>query len=625
MGVHGLTSFIDAFFTQWERREVRGRLVIDGNSLCHKLYQVDWIHGGQYPEYQNEVLQFFHALQRADIYPIVVFDGVDYKQEKTKETIRRRRQWIQQIHSVVVDGPKSGHKGLILPALAVVVFQQALRELKIPMHVVDGDADAVIVQIANHYSCPVLSSDSDFFMFNVEGGYMPMDRFHWKSTRVTAEVFSVRSFTVQFKFKDDNLRFIIPAILGNDFLTAVDSLSFMHYVCAKLVAGTKKTMAVVRYASQFESMQNFVDQIDSIPLKLDKRGLENNCKKAQRMYVLQSTVNPDDLKLSTELRQVTGSSIPDWLLQRYRQANLPLSIMEAVVLGKCFLRIVVDNSQLPSSLKVSKPLRQYMYRLLGISPVAETFRCGLDLGQEKVDAMDTTNDLKLPEAENVPKLNLPDRKHLFFTALSCNDRVVEELDESWQLVTASLVYWARNANVPLHLVKALILCILFCSTCTADLSSLRKESVIPSEFRRSPKWMRVLHSFAQWQCVYFESVSLCQLLMEPLKIVSPAFLYDGKIAFHLASAQNIDQKASTAPIDHALYETLLGVVLFHLGHHVPELPSKSVDKQVREEPPVAVATIKRKKEKEQRTIMVKSKFAHHNRFALLGDSDTESD
>ena len=399
----------------------------------------------------------------------------------------------------------------------------------------------------------------------------------------------------------------------------------MHYVCAKLVAGTKKTMAVVHYASQFESMQNLVDQIDSIPLKLDKRGLENNCKKAQRMYVLQSTVNPDDLKLSTELRQVTGSSIPDWLLQRYRLANLPLSIMEAVVLGKCSLRIVVDNSQLPSSLKVSKPLRQYMYRLLRISPVAETFRCGLDLGQEKVDAMDTTDDLKLPEAENVPKLNLPDRKHLFFTALSCNDRVVEELDESWQLVTASLVYWARNANVPLHLVKALILCILFCSTCTAELSSLRKESVIPSEFRRSPKWMRVLHSFAQWQCVYFESVSLCQLLMEPLKIVSPAFLYDGKIAFHLASAQNIDQKASTAPIDHALYETLLGVVLFHLGHHVLELPSKSVDKQVREEPPVAVATIKRKKEKERRTITVKSKFAHHNRFALLGDSDTESD
>lgn len=59
MGVHGLTSFIDAFFKDWERREVQGRIVVDGNSLCHKIYQADWTHGGQYPEYQNAVLQFF--------------------------------------------------------------------------------------------------------------------------------------------------------------------------------------------------------------------------------------------------------------------------------------------------------------------------------------------------------------------------------------------------------------------------------------------------------------------------------------------------------------------------------------------------------------------------------------
>jgi len=132
------------------------------------------------------------------------------------------------------------------------------------------------------------------------------------------------------------------------------------------------------------------------------------------MYLLQRVTNPDELKLSTELRQVDGNCIPDWLLQQYRLANLPLSIMEALVLGKCCLRVVVDNSRLSSSLKVGKSLRQYMYQLLRVSPVAETFRCGLDLGQEMVDAMDTTDDLKLPEAKNIPKLNLPDRKHLFF-------------------------------------------------------------------------------------------------------------------------------------------------------------------------------------------------------------------
>jgi len=46
--------------------------------------------------------------------------------------------------------------------------------------------------------------------------------------------------------------------------------------------------------------------------------------------------------------------------------------------------------------------------------------------------------------------------------------------------------------------------------------------------------MVALHSFAQLQCVYFDSVSLGQLLMEPLShniFLQLALLYDGKIAF----------------------------------------------------------------------------------------------
>ena len=67
------------------------------------------------------------------------------------------RSRIRKIHSVLNGGTtrKPAAKAVnhsILPVLAIEVFQQTLRELGIPLYVVDGEADAMIVQIANHYT-----------------------------------------------------------------------------------------------------------------------------------------------------------------------------------------------------------------------------------------------------------------------------------------------------------------------------------------------------------------------------------------------------------------------------------------------------------------------------------------
>ena len=138
--------------------------------------------------------------------------------------------------------------------------------------------------------------------------------------------------------------------------------------------------------------------------------------KEYKRYTLlrRQTVNPDKLALSTELRQANGNTIPDLLLQQYHLAKLPVSIMEALVLRKCMLQIVVDNSQSPSSLLISKRLRHHMYQILGILPVAEIFRHELDLQRETVFV---TDNWKLPDVENVKKLDLTERKRVLFTAL----------------------------------------------------------------------------------------------------------------------------------------------------------------------------------------------------------------
>lgn len=184
-----------------------------------------------------------------------MFDGIDYKQEKTEETFRRRSDRIREIDSGLTSTCEPKDERIsILPVFAIEVFKQTLRELEVPLYVADGEADAMIVQIGNHYSCPVLSSDSDFFLFNVESGYILLDFFYWNTTPVTAKVFTVKAFAEQFRFADENLCFIIPAIMGNDFLTPVHS-NFLQYVDEKAGHESSTIMAIIKFACRFKSMK----------------------------------------------------------------------------------------------------------------------------------------------------------------------------------------------------------------------------------------------------------------------------------------------------------------------------------------------------------------------------------
>ena len=625
MGIHGLTSFIDSAFTGWQRERVQGHLVIDGSSLCHQLYSSDWTHGGQYPEFRETIAEFFQAVQKAEILPIVVFDGIDYKQEKTKVILKRRKEWIQYIHSKITSAKSRPAEalGLILPTLALEVFQLTILELNVPLYVVDGEADSKIVEIANFYSCPVLSLDSDFYIFAVQGGYIPVDRFHWKSTPLIAEVFHLEAFLDQFKLQDENLRYLIPVLVGNDFLPHLLSPAFAQHIGSSVSVSPNKSnhlLLILRYASKFDSLDDFLEQASSIPRGIDKSILRKSCLEAEQMYGSPNTQNPDEMMKVTELKSSAGNEIPGWLLHQFRTGRLPLYIMEALVLEKCLLRIVVENSQLPSSLTVSGPLRQYMYIILGLgkSSITETFRHGTDLQGVRVSCVPPEG-LQLPEISNVLSLSLPVREQLFYSMLGCDPMVIAELEDSWKLVAASAMFWARSSHAPVYLVKALVLCFFFCFTCRGDLRRIRRESVVAVDYRKSPKWMAALHAFAQWQCVYFDAMTLNQLLMEPLKCISPAFLYDGKIAVHLASIKNMDRKVASSPIDPGLYEALLGSVLSQSS--VMASTSKAENSRPKGKASQAVDKPEMKPKK------TNSKFAHMNRFALLegSDSDENSD
>lgn len=620
MGVPGLTSFMNNHFHGWRKERVSGQLVVDGYSLCHRLYTFEWSRGGQYPEYREYILDFFKSALLSGIQPLVVFDGIDYKQEKVSTTFKRRRDWIRFIHSRTTDmktTPTEAY-GTILPMLAIEVFQLALRELEVPTYVVDGEADSVIVEIANFFHCPVLASDSDYYMYNVYGGYIPIDRFHWKASPIVSELFFVSEFAKQFNFQHENLRLIIPGVVGNDYLKPLNYSKFLKHI-ADILGHSSYSVPypitlLVRYTSRYKSLEDFLSKSGN--MFLDARQLKTNCDASQLLYTCKKTINPESLLITSELCTVDGADIPDWLLRQYRSCSINRHCMNTIVLGKSILRIIPDDSCKSSAFSTSLPVRQKTYSLLRVPIITEYIRCDLDLVATKVYPIAVPG---APDIASMPLLLEVERLQLFCIIVGCDYTSLMGLAEKWRFVASVTKYWTCQAKVPLYLIHALVNCNLLCFAHNSNLNKIRKKCNFDVTFAQSRKWKTAIYMFAQWQCCYFDLMSTNQLLMNPLKVISPAFLFDGTIALSLV--QDMSTSLSHFPISEKLSKQLLDIILVEQGTY-----KKGKEKLIPSKSTVTETTEKRKRNRPAalaKTSVV-STFIHSNPFSLLSISSDSS-
>ena len=68
----------------------------------------------------------------------------------------------------------AGEDVKISPLLTAEVLQDVLTEICVPHVTCDFEADEELVALANEWDCPVLSDDSDFFIFYCKGGFIPL-------------------------------------------------------------------------------------------------------------------------------------------------------------------------------------------------------------------------------------------------------------------------------------------------------------------------------------------------------------------------------------------------------------------------------------------------------------------
>lgn len=138
---------------------------------------LDQNHGGEYSAFESLIESFIQALRTCDIRPYVVLDGASNISDKKYETqAQRTEDRVQRAGQAAV----SGRTMAILPPLASLVFKQTLARLEVPVAQCFEESDHQVAALASEWKCPVLSNDSDFFIFDLPAGLLPISHFSWK-------------------------------------------------------------------------------------------------------------------------------------------------------------------------------------------------------------------------------------------------------------------------------------------------------------------------------------------------------------------------------------------------------------------------------------------------------------
>ena len=414
-----------------------------------------------------------------------------------------------------------------------------------------SEADQEIASLANLWNCPVISNDSDFFIFDLKQGYIPLKHLDWSSKPLTADLFKSEKLSQHLKIPKDLLP-LLASLLGNDYVSYEDLFEF-HEAMKRVSQGINKTSRIANFLrSKANLLQKGLAPVLNLVQGEDDKKLQQALETSMQSYRDKGNNLASYFQgaIEGEIDSVLvaqSSSLPlePWVVSKYREGLFPKACMNTLTVGKQFLRVQVENFSVLSANQCSLKLRQFMYGItrdeaaaaesqpeVQSASVEEWDRHGNELQNYQVQPCDHIEGFgQLPSLCTVPDLEIAERRRLCLMLLESSTDLIQSLPAELQLFAASLRFWINHAQPAIkgsHL-RALLICSL----------KLTEDERLPdagaSKSRRHPHTqefqpsfdLEAQHSFAQWQCVIQEAVHLNLVLQEPLHTPLIRHLYDG--------------------------------------------------------------------------------------------------
>lgn len=181
---------------------------------------LDQNHGGEYAAFEEVIERFVTTLTACQVTPYIVLDGGSDVTDKKLETSKQRAaDRIRRANRAAAEGTQEN----IPPPLAHVVFKQTLARLDVKVARCFEEADREIAALANELQCPVLSGDSDFYVFDLSDGLLPFSHFQWEAvgrsglSYIPCKKYTTSSFCRVFSIQPQLLP-TFAALAGNDYV-----------------------------------------------------------------------------------------------------------------------------------------------------------------------------------------------------------------------------------------------------------------------------------------------------------------------------------------------------------------------------------------------------------------------
>ncbi|XP_011409185.1 PREDICTED: protein asteroid homolog 1-like [Amphimedon queenslandica] len=537
--IRGLSSYIDSLSsgTHWRDAKLsKCPIVLDGKCLSHNLPgDFDWKFGGQYLAIRDSLENLIKALLAQNVSPIhVVFDGV-YQTDKMDMLKGRRQEIHNTIRKKLLGQDLDEHQEMNpRPPLVANTFHKVLKNYQsegVRVYPADGDCYPLAVSLANTYDCYLVGESSDYFITPLQKGYIPLSKLAWSQpgSPVMGRVFKRDSFIASLNFEPD-LIYAIPALVGNATLpNLVDETELISLVRDNPRYRGKLSEVTIKFLQEKCDCEliGLKGQILSLANGLEVlQKFEQSFEKAKKKYdVNNPTFNYEEFKMSIAYRSDNWKSIPQWIVQQYKEFMFSPSLLAVFISGVNLLHVIPDDCTKPASMIISRPIRLVIYALLRKGRyVTEIIRQESKLIEDQIHLSGHSDPMEIEEMKLEPKEK---RCNRMYEILMCSSHALSLLEEEWHLPVASVIFWAKSVAIPrgdIYL-KALVLSFTKCfyksaAPCTPAFS------------------LEALHLYAQWQCVYHDAILLNQVLALPLPYLSPADLFDGKLVTYYSQKSN---------------------------------------------------------------------------------------
>jgi len=469
MGVRGLSTYLshrENFFDDLELKDTK--VIIDGDNLRFALYKwcpgLNHCFGGDYDKYYRYVKQFFSHLLSCGVTPSIVFDGGYDKSDQKLATVMHRLS--ESTKNAVACNSVTQSKLQVFPICGKEVFMEVLNDLCIEVRQCSYEADEVIAQLAMKEKCPVISNDSDFYIFNVQ--FISLDSLELdnlgQDKSVSCKVFNRDKLLSYYGLYSLDLLHLFASLMGNDYIPPqVFEKIFMNIKLPKKTKDAserhRKIKGLLLYLSKERCAKQALNKLLGYFQENERLKLKEKVLHSVNIYngaIICDIVSP-------EFTSHENHPLPPWFVSEYHSAMLPNWLLSVVANRKYFLATQVEQKDKPSVHLDCIEIHQALVNIL--TSVDENCDSVKLFGRVKssvtlCSSVKPDNSLEGVTFNNVRTMSIEDRKIILKNILAPKmaDEDLSSIPDTLKLFTMVLDFWCQKRKVSLVEIQSVLLC-----------------------------------------------------------------------------------------------------------------------------------------------------------------------